>query len=77
MDIKEVKLKYKNEWVLAEVLQLDSLGKPTEVKILVHSKNRDEVYDQLDNVETNKHVATFYTGEIPEKGYVVAFLWEK
>lgn len=73
MKINEVKEQYKDEWVLAEVLQKDTLNRPVEVRIIIHSKNRDEVYEQLDFVQDNQQVTTFYTGEIPEKGYAVAF----
>ncbi len=71
MNLREVKAKYQNEWILAEVLEADELNRPTKVKIIVHSKNRDDVYEQLGHVEDNRHVTTFYSGEIPEKGYAV------
>ncbi len=71
MNIGEVKVKYPEEWILAEVLETDELNRPLTVKVIVHSKSRDEVYEQLENVEDNQHVTTFYSGEIPEKGYAV------
>ena len=71
MEIGEVKARYRNEWILAEVLETDELNRPTNVKIIVHSKNRDDVYEQLEYIENNRHVTTFYSGEIPEKGYAV------
>lgn len=33
--------KYKDEWVVAEILKEDDLGKPIEAKVLAHSKSRD------------------------------------
>ena len=77
MKIEEVKQKYKDEWVLVEVLEEDEMNRPTDVKLIANSKNRDDIYDKLEKTENGKHVATFYTGKIPEKGYAVAFLWEK
>lgn len=76
VSVEQIKNKYKNEWVLVEVLEEDELGRPTKVKLIAHSKNRDDIYEELDNIETGKHVATLYTGEIPKKGYAVAFSWE-
>ena len=76
--IKEIKEKYKDEWVLVEVLEEDELNRPIKVRLIAHSRNRDDIYEELENIENKKHVATFYTGKIPEKGYAVAyFLWEK
>ena len=76
MDINEIKKKYKDEWILAEVLTMDDLNRPTNMDIIAHSKNRDEIYDLLLTVEDKKIVATLYTGEFPE-GYAVSFLWEE
>lgn len=75
MKIEEIKELYRDEWVLAEVIKKDELGQPLEVEIITHSKNRDDVYDELEKVEKGRHVCTFYTGEIPKKGYAVAFVW--
>jgi len=72
MKIEEVKKKYKNEWVLVEVLEEDELGNPTRVKVLAHSKNRDDLYKLLNRTK-GKYTYQFYTGKIPRKGYAVAF----
>lgn len=73
MTIKQLKQKYKKEWVLAEVLEEDELHNPTKVKVITHSKNREEVYDALLKVKAGLHVATLFTGKFPAKGYAVAF----
>lgn len=72
MKINQLKKKYKNEWILVEVLKEDELNNPIEIKIVSHSKDRDKIYDFLLKVKPGKHVATLYTGEIPRKGYAVA-----
>lgn len=72
MKVKEVEKKYKNEWVLAEILKEDDSGKPVEVKVLTHSKNRDDTYATIREVK-GKYTYHFYTGKIPRKGYAVAF----
>ncbi len=73
MNIEEAKEQYRDEWILAEVVTTDALNRPIEVRVIIHSKNRDDVYEQLEHVGENQHVMTLYTGEIPEKGYAVAF----
>lgn len=73
MHITSLKKKFKNQWVLAEVLKEDKLNHIIEVRPITHSKNRDEVYEALSRVKRNIHVATIYTGKIPPKGMVYAF----
>ena len=77
MTIEEIKRKYKDEWVLVEVIEEDVEGKPIKVILLAHSKNRDDTYEAMKEY-ADKYTYHFYTGEIPKKGYAVAFvLWEK
>lgn len=71
MKIKDVKKKYKNEWVLAEVLK-EGLDEPEEVRVIKHSKDRDEIHKALEKTKA-KHTYHFYTGKIPKEGYAVAF----
>ncbi len=71
-EIEEIKKRYKNEWVLAEVLEEDKLGEPKKVKVIAHSRNRDDTYNAMKQSK-GKYVYHFYTGEIPTKGYAVAF----
>lgn len=73
MDIAELKRTHKDEWVLAEVLEADEGGVPKQVRLIKRSKNRDEIYKGLSEVEKGKHICTLYTGEIPKEGYAVAF----
>ena len=72
MKIEDIKKKYKDEWVLVEVLEEDELGQPIEIELITHSKARDEIYSALKETKT-KYTCQFYTGEIPKKGYAVAF----
>ena len=44
MKLKEIEEKYRDEWVLAEVLKEDESGEPTELKVIAHSKNRDDTF---------------------------------
>ncbi len=70
--IEKIKSKYKDEWVLIEVLEKDEYNHPTKGNLIAHSKNRDDIYSALKKTK-GKHTFQFWTGEIPKKGYVVAF----
>lgn len=64
MKIAEVKKKYKNKWVLAEVLKENSLNQPVDVKPLFASKDKNAIYDKIATVPRGKTVTTIYTGKI-------------
>lgn len=71
MTIQEIKSRFKDEWVLVEILEEDELQRPQKVRLIIHSKIRDEIYEALK--EYRGYTYQFYTGKIPKKGYVVAF----
>ncbi len=50
-------------WVLAEVLK-ENIAGPTDVKPLIVSHDRDEVYKGIGKVSRGKVVATLYTGKV-------------
>lgn len=64
MKVSEVKKKFKNTWVLAEVVKENELNQPTDVKPIMASKERDEIYDRMAKLPRGKKVATLYTGKI-------------
>ena len=72
MKISEVKKKYPSQWIAARVLKRDEQNQPGELKVLAHSKDRDETYKAL-KLSRAKSLAHFFTGPIPKKGYAVAF----
>ncbi|OGG19325.1 hypothetical protein A3D78_06160 [Candidatus Gottesmanbacteria bacterium RIFCSPHIGHO2_02_FULL_39_14] len=73
MEISKIKKKYKNKWILAEVLKVGKLQKVLEAKPLIISDDRDRVYRQLSKLKKGSHVTTFYTGEVPPKGMSFTF----
>jgi len=68
MKIAELKKKFKNTWVLAEVLKEDRLNRPIEVVPIISSDDRDELYDKLDSLPNSKKIGktftNFYTGKM-------------
>lgn len=69
--IETITREHKDEWVLVRVAKEDALGQPLEGEVIAHSKDRDEIYKAQEEVVGD--LAIFYTGEIPKKGYAVAF----
>ena len=73
MKIADLKKKYKNKWILAKVIKETKEHKVLEIKPLVISDKRDEVYKSLSKLKKGAHVATFYTGKFPAKGMSFTF----
>lgn len=74
MKIAEVKKKYPSQWILGRIVKRNKEDQPVELKILAHSKDREETYEALKGTKA-KNLAHFFTGPIPKKGYAVAFQW--
>lgn len=75
MRLEEIKEMFKDEWVLLRVLRTDALDQPAEGEVVAHSEERDEIYKLQREIEGD--IALFYTGEIPKKGYAVAFYYQR
>ncbi len=73
MKMTDVKRKYKNKWILAKVLKEDKLHNILELKPIVVSNERKQVYESLARLKKGAHVATIFTGDLPQKGMVFAF----
>jgi hypothetical protein len=71
MEIEKIKKKYKNEWLLIKVTITDEKDQSIQGKLLVHSKNRDEVYEAQKGLRDDFYIT--YSGELPKKGFEVAF----
>ena len=66
---------YKDEWVLVEVIKIDSRMKIKEGKVLYHSKDKNEIYNKLIDLKPKKF-SIEYTGKIPEELAVVLVSYE-
>ena len=64
MKIAEIKRKYKNKWVLLEVVKMSDVNQIEEANLIWASDNKDEVYERAKKVEEGKTIATFYTGRL-------------
>lgn len=73
MKIADLKKKFKDKWILAKVIKETKEHKVLEMKPLVISDKRDEVYKSLSKLKKGSHIATFYTGVVPPKGISFTF----
>ncbi|MDP3983330.1 MAG: hypothetical protein Q8Q65_04635 [bacterium] len=73
MKIETLKKKFKNQWILAEVLDAkpDTL-EPLDAKVIEHSASRAKTYKAM-RESKSKRLMHFYNGPVPKKGYAVAF----
>ena len=70
MKWKDIKNKFKNQWVLIEVEKVDESFNPLEGEVLAHSKDKDEIYQKLLKIKP-KEFSIEFTGEVPEDLAVV------
>ena len=69
--IAEIKKRYSGEW-LAIAVTKEAKGEAVEGKLLLHSRNRDEVWSK---VKLSKKIEVYVTFAGPplEEGYAAAF----
>ena len=65
--------RYPKEWLLLTHVVTDELTRPIKGKLAAHSKNRDEIYDQLSHMRGK--LGVLYAGEIPKKLAVLFAEW--
>ena len=73
MPIDHIRRRYPGEWLLISVDKLDrATTTPQRGRLLVHSKDREVVYDYLLQTKPRLPLVT-YAEDSPPKGYAVAF----
>ncbi len=71
LSLQEIHRRFQDEWVLIRVLEEDEFGQHLTGIVIAHSPDREEIYAAQARLRGD--FALFYTGEIPKKGYAVAF----
>ena len=66
----EIDAQFKDEWILVEDPETDTGLKVIRVKVVCHSKDRDEVYREAIS-RRPKRFAVLYTGTMPPNTAVV------
>ncbi len=46
LDIAEETARYEDEWLLFEVVETDELDRPVRGRLLCHSRNHQEIYEE-------------------------------
>ena len=73
LPVEQIRRRYKNEWLLIAVEELDeSSTTPRRGRLLAHSKDREIVYDRLLRTRVKLPLVA-YSEDSPPKGYAVAF----
>ena len=72
--VDELKKRYKDQWLAIEVTKVED-GEAVEGKLVLHSKDRDEVWKRI-RLSRKKEIFVTFAGPPLEKGYAAAFLCE-
>jgi len=70
MSVAEIEARFKSEWVLVGDPETTDALEVKRGKVLWHSKDRDEVYRKVKELQP-KHSAILFTGEIPKDMVIV------
>jgi len=72
IDIQKLRKKFHREWLLIAVDKMDeSETLPLKGHLLVHSKDRDKIYQKMLRYKHNTYLT--YSEDVLPKGYAVAF----
>lgn len=71
MKIKDLKKKYKGEWLAIEVTE-ERGGEPVEGKLILHKKDRESLWKKVPQ-RKDKLIYITYAGPPLKKGYAAAF----
>ena len=72
LEIEVLKKKYPGEWLAIEVTE-ERDGEPVRGRLILHSKDRDELWRKM-KLSRDREIYVTYAGPLIEKGYAVAFL---
>ncbi len=70
MTVEEIQKRYDSEWVLLSDPVVNEWLEVLSGKVVIHSKNRDEVYRKAADLRL-KRSAFLFTGQIPEDTAVI------
>jgi hypothetical protein len=71
VEIAEESKRYRDEWLLFEVVELDERQWPVRGRLLCHSTSRDQIHEVAMR-HRESELQTLYTGDpVPDDAYVV------
>lgn len=65
MELNDIHKRYKGEWLLVEYEQLDEDLNVVRGKVLAHSRDKNEIFQQLVQIK-GKNIAIEYAGAAPK-----------
>ncbi len=71
LTVDEINQQFDSEWVLLDDVQSDSANQVLSGRVVIHSKDRDEVYRKLLELPKPRRFAIFYTGKLPKDAAIV------
>ena len=72
VDIREAEKTYPDQWLFFEVLETDEENQPIVGRLIIHSKERDEVEREAITRRDIPHGYLTYTGDPVPNGMVAA-----
>ena len=72
--IAEEAERYKDEWLLFEVTEVDEIEQPVKGRLLHHAKTRSEVHHEVMKVP-DKLTCVFFTGPIVPPDMIMVPTW--
>ena len=64
LEISLIRQKYPQQWVTVDITQRDKYGLPFVGRVILHSKTKKDIVDQIGNTEGDLYV--FYSGAIDD-----------
>jgi len=71
INIPETEKRYKDEWLLFEVIETDRLNQPIRGRLLYHSKDRNEIHKVAMKSKCKIDYITFTGDPFPKDGAVI------
>ncbi len=72
--IEEEARRYKDEWLLFEVTEVDDINQPVKGRLLHHAKTRSEAYRE-ETKFCDKDTCVFFTGPLVPSDMILVPTW--
>ena len=70
LSLADIETRYDSEWILVEDPEVNEQFEVLRGKVVIHSKNRDEVYRKAADLKL-KSTAFLYTGKVAEDAVII------
>lgn len=76
MSIRTMQKMFPDEWIIAQVIEVDAEDVPVVGTVLMHSRDEDAIFEGLKaylDAHPTERLYTFFTGDIIPEGLHLAF----